>query len=153
MQEFFSGWKRRIGVVTLAIACVLVGALIRCHSTTDLLSFRTGIRSNCLIASHQSRLMLVLTPDSEVYDAPYSWASSFPTMFNFPWVTNKLNLSRQGDWSFQDYGLGFEFIRSPKSAKYKRLIWLIPYWPFAVALTFLSAYLLLSKPSPLAEMG
>lgn len=46
MHEFFRGWKRKTGCVTLAMACVLTVGWIRSYDTEDVITvFGSQIRS------------------------------------------------------------------------------------------------------------
>ena len=44
MREFFKGWRRKMGCVTLLMVCALMGAWARSYSVFDSMQF-TGIRS------------------------------------------------------------------------------------------------------------
>src|SRR5438105_3724804 len=47
MRDFFKGWRRKIGVLTLVMACVCMAAWVRSYSAEDKawIPFQTSIRT------------------------------------------------------------------------------------------------------------
>lgn len=45
MREFFSGWKRKMGCLTLLIACLFAAAWVRSQRTVDVIQILIGDRS------------------------------------------------------------------------------------------------------------
>lgn len=57
MREFFQGWKRKIGVVTLLMACVLLAGWIRSQSIRDeFLLTDYGCGSRHFLCSHRGEI-------------------------------------------------------------------------------------------------
>lgn len=48
MRQFFCGWRRKAGVVTLLLACLLAGLWIRTMVVVDRFSFSIGHRAHIL---------------------------------------------------------------------------------------------------------
>lgn len=147
MGEFFKGWKRKVGVVTLVMALVFMGGWIRSRSKSDLLMVRFGESAILNFSSDQCGL---------------GWA--FGTWFgtSFPistgWTSRPINPSRTADpladhvpacrWDFAGFHFGSSgtnLFRIRFAACY------MSYWHIVVPLTLLSAYLLLTKPHKLNQ--
>jgi hypothetical protein len=64
MREFFRGWKRKAGVVTLAMACVSVASWIVVHSNpkTRGTSFEIGMPEQTLVLTAMSAYLLLSKP-------------------------------------------------------------------------------------------
>src|ERR1700750_278191 len=56
MREFFLGWRRRIGVATLVLACVFLAGWVRSFVVNDQISIRRSTSTTHHIASNRSRL-------------------------------------------------------------------------------------------------
>jgi|GEM_PF-5575510 len=57
MPEFFPGWKRKVGVITLLVACFSVGAWVRSESAADQFVFY-GWHTRISRIMPQSRLLV-----------------------------------------------------------------------------------------------
>ena len=119
MKEVFRGWKRRVGIALLTVACGLCCVWLRSLDHMDLFFWSFG-RSTFEFTTHVNGLVLNWSESSEelVLDGPISiyWHS-------YCWVT----------------------VASPTSYKLRGLT--IPYWSIVLPLALLSAWLLLSKTS------
>jgi hypothetical protein len=145
MREFFHGWRRKIGVMTLLMACVFAPVWVRSLSVCDWFHFynRTGglglqvissdgcvglaERKSAISPSYLTRFALRLprhhtTSPNSVVTRPGEW---------FDWR-----------WHALEFGYGTE-------RRGEHLLLKIPYWSIVIPLTLLSAYLLLIKPRPL----
>ena len=125
MGEFFRGWRRKVGCVTLLMACVFMSAWVRSMMIGDFLH-RTGT-GNGFIEAESSNGFLIW------------WSSSKPLFTKQPpplcWVTGNLSnsLKIQEQWPLiRQFG--------------NRSFVAVPYWSVVIPLTLLSAYLLFSKP-------
>ncbi|WP_157605455.1 hypothetical protein [Schlesneria paludicola] len=139
MRDFFRGWKRKIGVVTLLMACILSSFWIRSQAVEDaLISPITNVR----IESTTGRLRIGI-----FHSVPGSWFSwpdwrsrSVAAPLNYPWSNWQLGLV---------HGTNIRSKSDPRD-----LLIIAPYWLLVVPLTALSAYLLISKPrvrTPVSE--
>ena len=135
MGEFFKGWRRKAGLVTLAMACLLTIAWMRSY-----------VRVNLLILDDK--------------DTTYQ---SLSTMFGgIQWTRwtsevghgikpNDPDFFRQLDvWSFKvvwrwNYG-GFDFVKVDMRGSDQIVRGEVPYWSLVLPLTLLSASLILVKP-------
>lgn len=142
MGSDFKLLRRRVGVVTLLLACVFAAGWMRSLYVVDRTSFSTsrtsalGIRSsNASLAfqSYRSEFPLRVVQGAEdrvVIRAPGS------IMFNFSeeYIT----------WYAHGFGFGIaEENRAEFSTSYS--LYVFPYWSIVIPLTALSAWLLLSN--------
>jgi hypothetical protein len=144
MKEFFRGWKRKVGVVTLLMACVFAGGWVRGYSMYDSLALGQTRWST-------SRYGIMVIKRFETSGAPIrertEWGSSSLVDFGDmnPIDANFSHASFNWRWT----RLGFDFLEvnqtSPASVM---TIWAIPYWSIIAPLALLSVHLLLSKPQP-----
>lgn len=147
MREFFRGWKRKIGCMTLVMACVFMGAWIRGHGTKDIIATGNGrgLAYHEFNSSYQGIMWY-----SHTSDLGYQWDAgwyrvrifdreSFNPLAQF---ADEMAIDRRWQW------LGFDCgqVHDPDSPSFKTSWFLIPYWSTTIPLTLISAFLLLSKP-------
>ena len=132
MGEFFKGWRRKIGVVTLVMACVFAAGWIRSFTITDEIwtvtpnSVRYGIASwQGGVEYSKLKYVAVLKPQWGRAAQPIGGNSKRTTQS--PWVFHGRIESNNGGPTHL-HGLG------------------VPYWSIVMPLTLLSAWLLFSKP-------
>ena len=114
MGEFFKGWRRKAGVVTLVMASLFCLLWIRSYSVSDAIAFPFNGRQNLFLSGEGSVMW-------NAYDSA-PWSRQYVMEFG-------------GD-------LGYSPFMEP-TAVFNDKTWMIPYWYFAIPLTLLSAYLLL----------
>src|SRR5579863_9508898 len=61
MREFFRGWKRKVGLVVLAIACLFVGGWVRSLSTVDFILWHRFDKT-CNVVSGRGRFLVLVGP-------------------------------------------------------------------------------------------
>ena len=135
MREFFRGWRRKIGVVTLGLACVSMAGWMRSGFREDRLRFKSSVGGwSCMeVASINNHIsMMRQRPDLKLaFLEDLSW--DLPRFFSQELVPE----SNQWNWSW------------PRTVYldggYVHLA-IIPYWIIVLPLTLLSAYLILWKP-------
>jgi len=126
MRDFFKGWRRKVGCVTLMMACVLSAAWIRNQSIVDYLEY--GYR-NCLweIQSNTGWVSISRrTYEREITRLGFR-ASTYPSKPAY-------GKSFRFGWFSEDFGWGHTNVCS------------LPCWSIVLPLTLLSAFLLLGKP-------
>ena len=142
MGEFFRGWRRKIGVVTLVMALLFMGGWVRSLSIQDVLSFHSGRHTS----EHLSSVKCVLVLQrGEIDDAEY--------MMTFPkWTANEFDSETKWFdetgmvWRWQLYGFGFGELPNDLIEGVQEKYFFIPHWSIVLPLILNSAYLLLSKP-------
>ena len=131
MREFFKGWRRKAGLVTLAMACVLMLGWMRSRMVYD----------QCIWA------------DSNHKNVVYSLNGEFGWL---RWSTN-----RSQQMSFGSVPMGSEdeakwrMLHDMIRVMHEAREWTCPYWCLAIPLTLLSAWLILGKPrkvKPVADL-
>lgn len=151
MQSFFHGWRRKAGVVTLVMACVLASAWLRSITYED--KFR--------LSRHSTSEVLVISAHQHVIIAWQNGASAGKMPF---WTSGRLP---EHGWVFtaEDnvtiylglYGSSFGYNTFVTEAWVPKTIDIttlhFPYWIVVIPLTLLSAYLLLWKPRKRPDSG
>jgi hypothetical protein len=144
MGKFFRGWRRKLGVVTLAMACVFMGGLVRSLSIGDRVTFFTGaltgesIRSeNCYLAfaSWKASRSSGPRPSFVEWDR-YRLAKGNPRPDDDPGI----------EYRFRCLVFGFGKSSGGMSLTQANRFCFLSYWAAILPLTLLSAYLLLTKP-------
>ena len=156
MGEFFRGWRRKIGVLTLMMALVLWGGWIRSSGVED--TFRLSIRNtDHFVVSRQGSVQWhsVEYPESPVYESQIErigWESfSLQPKPEQP-LSLILGRGQHGETSPR----AFPLYEHPLSlivgrgqyveGQLEKSFWPIPYWSVITLLTLASALLLLTKP-------
>lgn len=157
MHEVFHGCRRKIGVVTLLLSCVILVAWIRSLGICDVISFRNSDHTTIHLASTQQLLVLVV-------ERPVGHASTF-SWFTFsdigsplvwqalPATAHPLN-DPEILWSARSCGFGSAVqTRLPLQTTGPGTMTLnvnfkfvtIPYWSIILPLILITAYLLLGQ--------
>ena len=129
MREFLRGWKRKIGCITLMMACVFAAGWIRSSHTADELWIGALGRQWCFISEmgyihwHSYFVPPRYIGDS-VSSVPVSTAADRASFDRF-WSNRLHNLAITTRYFIQGT---------------------VPYWSVVIPLTALSTFLLLSKP-------
>ena len=129
MREFFNGWRRKVGCVTLAMALAFMLGWGRSFVCYDWLAICSGSNIQFVVMSQGQRLGLQHYHDGSQW-SPNSldWGSGLHSG-----LADDLNDPR---FSWRHYG----FVRIGDD------IWVVSYWCLALPLALLSAYLILWKP-------
>ncbi|WP_157606257.1 hypothetical protein [Schlesneria paludicola] len=142
MFAYFRGWKRKLGILTLAIACLLTVGWVRSRSVADTLYIHHNRGMDDIYVSCAQGMIWMrnMSADPRHKVTPrrgsVSWFSD----------TDQSNFDST-DWKSIS-NCWFARIRSYGTKQQQAGIVLIRYWLIVVPLTLLTAYLLLSKPVP-----
>jgi hypothetical protein len=154
MGDFFHGWRRKIGVVTLLAACVLAAGWIRSFSREDEIAITLLHRRQSF--DSLSGMIHSWSWRGEAQSWPYEWHSreviverppklpvdSLITGMRCPLIVEeRLMLAKIVASAFDDSQS--DHVDSISHSLRKRTI---PYWMIVLPLTMFSAYLLLIKP-------
>ncbi|WP_029247179.1 hypothetical protein [Schlesneria paludicola] len=132
MREFFRGWKRKFGVVTLLMACAVMAGWVRSLSVIDEVAIYTTGREHAFGSAF----------------GYFAWQST---------DAHTTNTKRFWDWNAQPTigsGLTSESLVKQFESSLTSLEslhpqqWMLSYWLLVIPLTLLSAWLLLSKSRP-----
>lgn len=140
MRDFFRGWRRKWGCITLLIACVVTAAWVRSLHRLD--QFRISPESQSPIYLLQSvngsvRWICDESRGAEIYLWMTRTRNDEPHRF-----TSDERQNSKPEWKLQ--WLGFRAYQASPI----EMVWFIPYWFLSIPLTFLAAYLILSTPRP-----
>ena len=124
MRDFFHGWRRKMGVVTLMMACVFMGGWFRSFEPVN---DSITLGHNHLLMSTNGFVYWYIFYDGDWADSVSQVSMKTDMKFKWNWEGLGMIASDQAVWQ--------QYIR-----KYG-----ISYWYFISPLTLLSAVLLLSK--------
>jgi len=141
MREFFKGWRRKVGCVTLVMALAACGVWMRGHFVADTVSIASGSLTERQICFCNRGIVLVYLAETESGNGlmypRFDWASERYPDRHYPGeIPSPIDaIADDGVWGFGYYGQrnGYESFQ----------IVIIPFLSVTAPLTLLSAYLLL----------
>lgn len=150
-HSIFHGWRRKTGCITLVMACLLLGMSLRARLRVDEIKLSVPRRAQVFIHILPSDMNI------EVYYVPEHARPIGKLSFGelFYWHSwDKVESGDQREEQETSIAPVLESVtaRVTQGGPYYaegygwRLI--LPYWPTAIPLTFLSGYLILCKPKP-----
>lgn len=139
MRQFFQGWKRKVGVVTLVIACMFVAAWVRSSHKVELVLFNKAWPHYALLSGcGQFRILKIGHHTIE----PKGANPGIKVVFRFhKWTPVFFEGSPRIERFDGDAVEAFD-----ESTGTARQLRFITYWSIVIPLTLISACLLLSKP-------
>jgi hypothetical protein len=124
MREFFHGWRWKVGVAMLVLACVFAAGWVRSLSTIDEIAMPIGRMTELIFVSLNGRVWI-------------DWGGRYPHLPQKPlWDSVRLS----------DTAKAATMAGGADELEHALRASLVPYWSIVIPLTLLSAYLLLSKP-------
>ena len=165
MGEFFNGWRSKVGVLTLSLACVCMAGWMRSRTHVDyfLCSSSTDTTESVYACEGLVGWGRLSNSQCESKLPVCDWR--FENVSDRPHLLNHRDL----EWRWQWYGFGQ--IDNQGALKRMGIIpywsmhepqtlitgWVFPYWSLVILLTLISAWLLLSKsrkstPIKIAEL-
>lgn len=151
MGEYFRGWKRKLGAVTLLLACAFIVVWISLldGSIRHQYLWQTSETSACRILVGKTQIMF----DSASASLPLFVFAGFNSnqlyavrldqhgqALNYPAQTDS-----EMNWSLRLAGFATGECSQDKRFEFHYKTWRVPYWSIILPLTALSAWLLLSK--------
>ena len=139
MSEFFRGWKRKVGVVTLLMACLSTAGWVRSRGVCDLVSV---YRTDALFRFMSSGGYLGWFDHRQGIDTSRLKTMPFPSwrmrlLADHPDEFESTAIT----WKIRCLGFGIGDCSGRTTSVLR-----VPYWSFTVPLTLISLWLLLSKP-------
>lgn len=148
MFSYLHGWKRKLGLVTLLIACLFCVGWMRSLDgfleTTQICVFRQsflgffsyeGVFGVCTFVLDDSTLA--------TYPRNPHWHRLKMTQ---PIWEEQLETHYEWVWRYDGIGLGFEKGKTLEISQ--MLVVLFPFWSIVIPMTVLSVWLVLSKQNP-----
>ena len=163
MGDFFKPWRRKIGVATLLMACVLMAGWIRSPTGRDRLRFPIDTLNYHDIASFGGGLLwerVYLVQPIKLNAVESTYASALFSEFATTFVDTQMNLTsgiqegggQRFEWRWRCCGFDAgEIGEDGALGKFRGTFWFISYWSIVLPLTFISAFLLLTKPRQLTQ--
>lgn len=137
MREFFNPWRRKLGCMTLGLACVLAAGWVRSFRFGDQIDFKS-FHVTHVVESESGRLKWSRWPTSIRLSPAFRWQtwripedSSARILHHYHDAIDQLSHMPNGE--------------SATSLPSRIFLLMAPYWSIVVPLTALSAHLLLSK--------
>ncbi len=149
MGEFFKGWRRKAGLVTLAMACVFMVGWMRSHLFQDTITIPLSFGSQIRLVSASQQLVLatinIRTGKGEASNRERFWISR-RIGDTGGWVytsadTTPIYFGFHGHSFWRDKHF---FANGGTSVSVTKLHF--PYWSLVLPLTLLSTWLILIKP-------
>ena len=152
MKELFRGWKRRLGVGTLALACLFAMAWIRSYLLADVIEYTSGKYSQEEFQSVDGNLEWWTDQFFDESSVPFDVDPSFrwndsTTIINYYGNHFRLHEIKM-EWTLWWPGGGIGNAPASVVGNDSRRLRFVSYWSIVLPLTLLSGWLLLSKPRP-----
>ena len=144
MGEFFKGWRRKVGCVTLVMACVVTLMWMRSLDIEDSLTESKELGTTYFVGSRNQQLLWA-KQEGVFWKAKGVWEEHKLGSSPFVSVQDYQSQSRK-NWCGFRFEVGESEMRGPIVGKVRLVIVAIPYWSLVLPLTLLSAYLILWKP-------
>ena len=144
MREFFSGWRRKIGVLTLVMACVLMAGWVKSILAIDI-----------AVIPFQANSAVTVFSEDQLFGVQYQFEPlGLHRTTRLSWVSHatahhiskNLFPDARLTWHYRIRGFGCAEYLEIRENGSRLIFWLIPYWSIVLPLTLFSAFLLLSKP-------
>jgi len=151
MGEFFKGWRRKTGCITLAVACAFMAGWVRSQITVDCLILHTNEQTRDFLTSSHSGLSWERDRET-LTDATMYWEGSdwfvFWSIPGKPEIEGGFfqtgTIKRRFEWC--GFCIGELIYDDRQDSRIELSLYEVPYWSIVIPLILLSAYLLLSKP-------
>ena len=124
MGDYFKGWRRKVGLLTLLLACVFMGGWVRAETVSDVVRFDFGRRQHRAFTIRNRIHWASYESQCKYWDCPIAWATTDPF----------------------DFSIFFTLSEITPVKEYRA--WELPYLTAILPLTLLSFFLLLTKPRP-----
>ena len=145
MRDFFRGWRRKIGVVTLVMACLFLLGWVRSLTHFEGVSLPFGRKPNHFFVSWDSSLVWLKEYIGGMGPGLYPEFKSRSITGIDDRIFNSPHFEWRWNWSGFGSGVGVDEIKVGNRIERTSLT-VIPYWSVTIPLTLISAFLLLTKP-------
>ena len=160
MRDFFKPWRRKLGCVTLVLACVFAGVWVRSLYGSDSTLFPTGKALSLQLISRSATLTI------RRFESPYRVRPLIGnadriglvgavkldemTTADIETTLDEIIHAKVGNpysWKFRFWGIEYGHL-DVRGMSLRVTVWKLPFWSIVIPLTLLSAWLLLSKQPP-----
>lgn len=159
MREFFKPCRRKIGCVTLVMACVAMCGWVRGHIVEDSIEWGDAVLEKGKGERHMvsvsrnglvwkqfetSRFNFVI----EFREANKRWSCKPITTSSSADPLTQISFDCEFEWRWKGGGFDFGVFHEKWNQLVRVKYCTVPYWPIVVPITLLSIWLLLTKPVP-----
>lgn len=137
MREFIHGWRRKVGVATLAMACVFAAGWVRSFVVSDQFCRCTHGISHIHVYSVNGQIWgsRLLEEDGQLN-----------CQWHYSGKSGNVIICNPDDFTWR-WKIGeFEFGEYPNIGIGRTTYGIVPYWSIVIPLTLVSAWLLLVNP-------
>ena len=152
MGEFFRGWKRKIGVVTLVMACVFMVGWLRSLSRFEYIDITFGNVTYGVVSMHSGldffrtkELNPTIVWDFISFDSVELFIKTRDPENGTPWSPD---FEFEWRWDWAGFHIGEGRYKNPNRRDQDCMI---PYWFIVIPLTAIAAWLILSKPHTIIQ--
>ncbi len=141
MGGFFHGWRRKIGLLTLMMACLFAAGWVRSLSTIDMLAFPSRLMNYTFVSGEGS----FGVTGNFVFNLRQLCREEYGRKFlrvKIEQTEKQTSRDEFRSWKFE--GAEFRLFRSTSESD--GVVPMVPYWSIVVPLTLISLLFLLSKP-------
>jgi len=155
MGDYFKLWRRKVGVVTLVMACVFTAVWIRSINRRETAAFsvRNNMRFQIFSQNGNVKIRIIVSDfpvrdffgqlDKVILLKPF-FTSGVTREHAVP-IDEKMLIRDSSRWNLTGYGFVVANFKQ-EILSVRVSVWIVPYWLLVIPLTLVSAYLLLSKP-------
>lgn len=145
MREFFRGWRRKVGVGTLLMACVVMGGWMRSVKTFDCFRLIQNRWHFVLIQSDRGTLTLFDSHPNSIEAVLWWYGDQGETVEPCDPLKPQDDLKIEWRWDWAGFIVGAFSALDNTQQLIRTDVFLVPYWFIVCTLTTLSAFLLLPK--------
>lgn len=156
MAEFFRGWRRKVGVMTLMIALVILGAWCRSFGKIDRFTFQSHNYDHNRLVSFKGSIAWQRVVPGDVSRGSTNINEFAPELFHElaesvaeHLLAGLLSNEDKFEWKHRLFGfeIGEHHHTGSSLAAVQVTIWKLSYWLLITPLTLFAAYLFLAKPN------
>ena len=147
MRDYFQGWKRKAGIVTLAMACLLAAGWVRSTASSDYIRIFPVQFHGVLIVSAQQAI-LVQVWSGAIRQSPETTTRNKPRKKKPDYQPERFGIHLDEELTRRmKFSGGIGTVFQPEKGRFERYHeFKAPYWAIVIPLTLISASFLLSKP-------
>lgn len=136
MFEYFSGWRRKAGVVTLILSCTLLAGWVRSLKKRDFLEVDSATTTYRLASGLAELRLIRAIPNA---GRGLAWTNQDITIEDSKWGRWE-GYEMQWEWDFAPFNIGVGTIGGVEA-----MVVAFPYWSIILPITVLSTWCLVSK--------
>jgi hypothetical protein len=145
MRDFFYGWRRKAGVVTLVMACALTGAWLRSETEFHCFTLPANSWAHVTLVSERGSVRLVKMDAVHSLSSARWWYGTLPEIADPSDYLEGGGIEVDWRWDLGGFTIAYYHVTEQPEIGHTAECKL-PYWSIVLCVTLLSAYLILWKP-------